>query len=113
MDAVLGPMVDQCIVLSKGHNPEVPDAFWQQKKRILMASTGDYTDAMVAVFSKYFSVEDLKALVDFYKTPAGQHYLKAMPAMTQESMQTMTTWAKASGAQTVARLRAAGYTPGR
>jgi hypothetical protein len=113
MDAIMGPVIDQCIVIAKGHNPDVPDAFWQQERRILIADTTTYKDAQAATLAKYFSIQDLEALVAFYKTPAGQHYIQALPAMTQEGTQTMQTWAKGLSAGTVARLRAAGYAPGK
>jgi hypothetical protein len=113
MNAIMGPVIDQCIVIAKGHNPDVPDAFWQQERRILLSDTPSYTNAQAATLAKYFSTEDLQAIVAFYKTPAGQHYIQALPAITQEGMQTMQTWAKGLSAGTVARLRAAGYTPGK
>lgn len=112
VNAIMGQMVDQCVALAKSHNPTVPDSFWQQERRTLVSDAGTINEAQIAVFAKNLSVEDLQALVAFYKTPAGQHYIRVLPAMTQESMQAMQAWAKQASAQTVQRLRAAGYTPG-
>ena len=113
LDAAMGPVIDQCIVLAKSHNPSVPDTFWQQEKRIMANDLTTYLDAETAIFGKYLSTDDLKALVAFYKTPAGQHYIQVLPALTQEGMQSMQAWAKGLSAGTVQRLREAGYTLGK
>jgi hypothetical protein len=36
--------------------------------------TPDFVDGLVAIYAKYFSDEDLKALTQFYDTPAGRHF---------------------------------------
>jgi len=43
-------------------------------------------DATVKTYAKYLSESDLEALVAFYKTPAAQHYITALPDMSQEAM---------------------------
>lgn len=47
----------------------------------------DLIDAMIPVYQKHFTKGDIDAVVAFYSTPAGQKFLKEMPAITQESMQ--------------------------
>lgn len=39
------------------------------------------------LYDKHFTTEDLKGLVSFYKTPLGRKAVKALPQITQESMQ--------------------------
>jgi hypothetical protein len=48
------------------------------------------TDLM-PVYQKYLTKADVDAIVGFYSSPAGQHFLDRMPAMTQEAMKTMMT----------------------
>jgi len=43
-------------------------------------------DATVHTYAKYLSESDLEALVTFYKTPAAQHYITALPEISQEAM---------------------------
>jgi hypothetical protein len=43
--------------------------------------------AMVPVYQKHFTKEDVDALTTFYSTPSGQRILKEMPVVTAESMQ--------------------------
>jgi len=48
-------------------------------------------DDLIPVYQKHLSKADVDAIVGFYSSPAGQHFLDKMPSMTQEAMQTMMT----------------------
>jgi len=43
------------------------------------------TDAMVPIYAKAFSMEDIQGLIQFYESPLGQRVVKALPDVTQES----------------------------
>ena len=47
----------------------------------------DLIQAMIPVYQRHFTKGDIDAVVAFYSSPAGQKFLKEMPAITQESMQ--------------------------
>jgi uncharacterized protein len=42
-------------------------------------------DAIVPIYAKYFSLEDIKGLTQFYESPLGQKIVKNMAAVVQES----------------------------
>ena len=44
---------------------------------------------LAPVYQKHLTKSDVDAIVGFYSSPAGQHFLDQMPAMTQEAMQVM------------------------
>ena len=44
-------------------------------------------DAMVPIYQKHLSKEDLDGILTFYASPIGQKLQREQPAMTQESMQ--------------------------
>jgi uncharacterized protein len=46
----------------------------------------ELSDAAAIVYARNFSIDDLHALNDFYKTPAGQRLLQKMPTISQEMM---------------------------
>jgi uncharacterized protein len=46
-------------------------------------------DSMVPVYQKHFTKGDMDHLVAFYSSPTGQKFLREMPAITSEAMQTM------------------------
>ncbi len=43
------------------------------------------TDAMVAVYARHFSMEDIQGITKFYESPVGQQMIKEMPSVTRES----------------------------
>jgi uncharacterized protein len=44
-------------------------------------------DVMIPVYQKHLTKGEVDALIAFYSSPAGQKFLKELPAMTAESMQ--------------------------
>src|ERR1700722_11134473 len=46
----------------------------------------DLIQAMIPVYQRHFTKGEIDAVVAFYSSPAGQKFLKEMPAITQESM---------------------------
>jgi hypothetical protein len=44
------------------------------------------------IYHKYFSLEELKELIKFYKTPIGQKVISVMPLATQDSMVATQEW---------------------
>lgn len=42
-------------------------------------------NAMVPIYSKAFSMEDIQGLIQFYESPLGQHVVKALPDVVQQS----------------------------
>ena len=47
----------------------------------------DLVQLTVDLYDKYFTADDIKALIAFYSTPAGQKAIQVLPALMQESMQ--------------------------
>jgi hypothetical protein len=50
-------------------------------------STSDYMNKVAGVYAKYFSDEDIKGMIQFYQTPAGQHYIAKIPQVTADIAQ--------------------------
>ena len=49
------------------------------------ASPTAVTDAMVTIYAKNFSVEDIQGLIQFYETPLGKRVVKTLPEVSQQS----------------------------
>src|ERR1700683_5217104 len=43
------------------------------------------TDAMVAIYARHFSLEDIQGATKFYESPIGQRMVKEMPDVSRES----------------------------
>lgn len=46
----------------------------------------DMVKMYVSIYRKYYTLEDLTQLCEFYETPLGQKYAAATPSITQEGM---------------------------
>src|SRR5271156_3189309 len=49
------------------------------------ASPSAVTDAMVAIYARHFSLEDIQGATKFYESPVGQRMEKEMPDVSRES----------------------------
>jgi uncharacterized protein len=66
--------------------PKFMDAFSQ---RFATASPSSaVTDAMVPIYARAFSMEDIQEITKFYESPVGQKMVKQLPQVTQESQNT-------------------------
>jgi hypothetical protein len=52
------------------------------------ASATAVTDAMVPIYAKAFTMEDIQGLIQFYESPLGKHVVKALPGVVQQSQVT-------------------------
>jgi hypothetical protein len=49
------------------------------------ASPNAVTDAMVAIYARHFSLDDIQGATKFYESPIGQRMVKEMPDVSRES----------------------------
>jgi hypothetical protein len=49
------------------------------------ASPSAVTDAMVAIYARHFSIEDIQGVTKFYESPLGQRMVKEMSDVSRES----------------------------
>ncbi|MGA6961179.1 MAG: DUF2059 domain-containing protein, partial [Candidatus Acidiferrales bacterium] len=65
--------------------PKFMDTFTQ--KFTASAPSSAVTDAVVTVYAKHLSLEDVQELIKFYESPLGQRMVKTLPEVSQESEQ--------------------------
>jgi hypothetical protein len=63
--------------------PKFMDAFNQ--KFAASAPTKNVTDAMVPIYDHAFTKDEINGLVQFYESPLGQHVVKVLPQVLQQS----------------------------
>jgi len=63
-------------------------------------------DLSKATMAKYYNEEDIKALIAFFKTPAGRKLAEAGPKIVMEQMQAGQAWGQKLGAEIGARVGA-------
>ena len=71
-------IMDQTVVAMQATSPEyLPQDFWDDMRKSLAAL--DLEAAFTPAFQKYFSEEDMRGILDFYRSPSGQRLLAAQP----------------------------------
>ncbi len=89
--------------------PDVPPAYW--KKLNQRIDVQELLDSFIPIYARSLSLEDLKKIVAFYETSAGQHYLAARAKMVAQSTETGRKWALGWIVQVFKELKAEGYKP--
>jgi uncharacterized protein len=57
-----------------------------------IAHQSELTNDIIDVWARAFTIDDLKALEVFYKTPLGQKLIQTLPAVTQQGVQAGQSW---------------------
>jgi hypothetical protein len=70
------------------------------------ADTQQLADMVVPIYDKYFSDEEIKGLLEFYKTPIGQKAVKTLPQITAEAGAVGQEWGRGLGEQSMTEVLA-------
>lgn len=68
--------------------------------------SGSLTEQVIPIYDKYLTSEDLKGLLDYYRSPLGQRMLKALPEVTRESQATGFALGQKAAQETMEELKA-------
>lgn len=63
-------------------------------------------DQLIPIYDKYLSAEDLRGLLDYYRSPLGQRMLKALPELSRESQATGFALGQKAAQETMEELKA-------
>jgi len=77
----LRPMM-QAVLPVTPNREKIADAY--VKDLMALLDTQEFTDRTLGAYAKYFSGDDIKGLIQFYQTPAGQHFAEAMAPLFNE-----------------------------
>ena len=70
---------------------EVPDGFWEEFRTEL--NTRDLIEQIIPLYDKYYTLEDLRAINDFYGSPVGRKVMATLPQIMQEGSAIGQAWA--------------------
>ena len=69
-----------------------------------MAARGGLSEEMAAVYHKHFDHEEIKGLLQFYRSELGRKTVRVLPEVMRESMAAGRQWAQRLGAELTRRL---------
>lgn len=103
-------VIVQTFKMFKEQKPQVPAEVWTHfEKSFLEVSQGELVDMLLPVYQKHISLPDLKAVIAFYKSPAGKRFSEKTPLIMQESMQIGQQWGMKLGERFNQELKEKGY----
>ena len=77
--------------------PDVDESILSIVKEEIYAVTTGYRNELLArivmIYHKYFSHEEIRDLIDFYRTDTGKKTIRIMPDLLRESMEAGRMWA--------------------
>jgi N-glycosylase/DNA lyase len=104
----LGVQAVQNMIASYRQNlPSVPEEFWSEFMKEV--NTEVLTTMVIPIYDKYYSLEELNAIIAFYKTPIGKKVIATLPQIMQESMQAGQSWGKEVGEKAFNKLKEQGF----
>jgi len=72
------------------HNNQLTKEEFSIVKTVMLDAFEEHQDSLVqkvvAVYSRYFTAEEIKGMIQFYETDLGKKTIKVMPALMQESI---------------------------
>ncbi|CAM3604200.1 DUF2059 domain-containing protein [Elizabethkingia occulta] len=100
---VANQVMDNMINSYQTYYKQVPAEYWNELKKET-ASTKDFEELLIPIYSKYYTEKELDDIIAFYKTPTGQKVIKTMPDMTKESMQAGQEWGMKLGQKVLKKI---------
>lgn len=86
--AAMDQIVPQMITMVKQTASSVPDSFWDGFVTKYKSKLGDkLVELYTPIYAKYYSLDDIKQLIDFYRTPIGKKLGETTPKIMIEGMQ--------------------------
>jgi hypothetical protein len=107
MTAVLAAHMAQSLRQS---HPEIPqkalDVLPEEVGAVFEANIGKFVAAIIPVYHRYFTAEEIKGMIAFYSTDLGKKAISALPGLMSESMVIGQQWGQALEPAIAERVRA-------
>src|SRR6266702_5868401 len=81
---MLRALAHQALTAQRANAPEwIPESIWKELEDDLVKI--DFPTLLYSTYAKQLSEEDANKAIALYKTPEGQHFLRAIPIVTAEA----------------------------
>jgi hypothetical protein len=87
-------MLEQMIPVFQQQNKAITEeAMEMVKSKFVQSSISELIELSTPIYQEHLELQDLKDVIEFYKTPAGKKYGEKNPLIAKESMQVSQQWA--------------------
>lgn len=108
MDA-MKQLAPQIIAMTKQQVPNAPQEFWNELEKTMVGMYDEIIKAMIPVYHKYLSLEDIQGIIKFYETPVGQKLADSNTKIAAEAMPIAQKIAMENMQKMMARAKEKGY----
>ena len=117
MDKMMSAMSVNISSMIKSQAPQLPDSaieiFTEELQRGYKDNSSVLIAEMAKIYEKYYTPEEIRTLIAFYKTPTGNKSLDIMPKVMAEGIEIGQRWSRAVTPSAIERakerLHAEGY----
>jgi len=102
-------MFAQVLTTLKAQYPKVPAKYWDTMAEEF--NVDEFFNQLIPVYKKYYTNDDLKQLLAFYKTPIGKKTISVLPQLSSESIKISLDYAQTVIKKFTDKLKAEGYSP--
>lgn len=110
MDQIMPQMLQSVEQMIAAQNPgrdhEIASILTRYFGESFESYEDDFYEGLYIVYDRHLSVDDIKAMTEFYKTPAGQRILAALPRITQEAMSVGMAFGQQAGREALEKAKA-------
>jgi hypothetical protein len=99
-------MFDQMVISMSQNMRDIPPEFWEGFRKEV--DLNELLDKIVPVYSKHFTPDEVKQLIQFYESPVGRKLVQEQPALVAESMKIGESWGRGVGERVARRLHEKG-----
>ncbi|MBW4612409.1 MAG: DUF2059 domain-containing protein [Desmonostoc vinosum HA7617-LM4] len=100
-------ITSQLIGTMKTEYPDVPQKFWDSF--IAELKPDDMINEIIPIYSKYYTNEEIKQIIQFYQTPVGKKTITILPQLSSESAAIGVRYGKEAAQRAIQKLEAEGY----
>lgn len=87
------------------NDQQVFDQVFAEIQKQAIARSSELIDQIAALYAKRFTVEELTAVSQFYRSPVGQKFVAATPDITGQSMRIGNAWGRKIGQEAEQTIR--------
>lgn len=101
--------IDRIIKKYKKQKKNVPDKVWKEIRKKLEDEKQDFVDELVPIYDEHFTHEEIRRMVIFYESKAGQKFVKLLPQILSKTSKKIQKWSGGVVAEVTQYLRSKGY----
>lgn len=94
------------IPLAQASSPELPDEFWDRYTRAILAEVGGLVERLAPIYAERFTLQEIQALTEFYRSPLGKRLVEEQPRMMSESYEIGAAWGEEVAVQVATEMMA-------